>query len=71
MVSSDIPYLKMDNYSLPNCDRLGRSVCKIITRLLGVAIKTTDRQLKATCLVYIAAVKDNMIHTATQALCPK
>ena len=61
--------LKMDDYSLPKCDRLGRSVCKIITRLFGGAIKTTDRQQKITCLVYIGAVKDNGIHIATQALC--
>lgn len=61
--------LKMDDYSSPKCDSLGRSVCKIITRLFSGAIKTTDRQQKITCLVYIGAVKDNGIHIATQALC--
>ena len=61
--------LKMDDYSSPKCDSLGRSICKIITRLFGGAIKTTDRQQKITCLVYIGAVKDNGIHIATQALC--
>ena len=61
--------LKMDDYSSPKCDSLGRSICKIITRLFGGAIKTTDRQQKITCLVYIGAVKGNGIHIATQALC--
>jgi len=49
----------MDNYSSPNCDRLRRSVSKIIKRLLGGAIKITDRQHMVSCLVYIGAVKDN------------
>ena len=57
----------MNDDSSLNCDHLGRSVCKIIKRLLGGAIKTTDRQQMVTCLVYIGAVKDNGIHVVVQA----
>ena len=58
----------MDNYSSPNCDRLRRSVFKIIKRLLG-GIKITDRQHMVSCSVYIGAVKDNGIHIVVPAWC--
>ena len=56
----------MDDYSSSNCDHLGRSVCKIIKRRLGRAIKTTDRQQMVSCLVYIGAVKDNGSHVVVR-----
>ena len=40
---------------------------KIIKRLLGGAVKTTDRQQMVSCLVYIGAVKDNGIHIVVPA----
>ena len=57
----------MDNYFSPNCDHLGRGVCRIIKRLLGGAIKITDRQQMVTCLEYIGAVKDNRSHVVVPA----
>lgn len=64
--------LTMDDYSAPSCDQASRSICKIITRLLGGAIKrTADGQRKLACLVYIGAVRDNGIQMSAQALwCP-
>lgn len=64
--------LRMDNYSSANCDRVGRSISEIITRLLGGAKNTTDSQRKIACLVYIGAIRDDGIHMSTQALwCPE
>ena len=65
--------LTMDDYSPPSCARASRSICKIITRLLGGAVKRTgDGQRKLACLVYIGAVRDNGIQMAAQALwCPE
>ena len=65
--------LTMDDYSPASCDRASRSICKIITRLLGGAVtRTDDGQRKLACLVYIGAVRDNGIEMAAQALwCPE
>lgn len=65
--------LTMDDYSPASCDRASRSICKIITRLLGGVVKRTDDgQRKLACLVYIGAVRDNGIEMAAQALwCPE
>ena len=65
--------LALDDYSTTSCDRASRSICKIITRLLGGAVKRTDDgQRKLACLVFIGAVRDNGIEMATQAQwCPE
>lgn len=66
--------LTMDNYSPTSCDRASRSICKIITRLLGggdCEKRPGEGQRKLACLVYIGAVRDSGIQMAAQALwCP-
>lgn len=65
--------LTMEDYSPPSCDRASRSICKIVTRLLGGAVHGThDGQRKLACVVYIGAVRDEGIQMAAQALwCPE
>jgi len=65
--------LSMEDYSPPSCDRASRSICKIVTRLLGGAVNGThDGQRKLACVVYIGAVRDEGIQMAAQALwCPE
>lgn len=66
--------LTMDDYSPASCDRASRSICKIVTRLLGGGDREKrpgDGQRKLACLVYIGAVRDSGIEMAAQALwCP-
>ncbi|CAH3171830.1 unnamed protein product [Porites evermanni] len=65
--------LTMEDYSPPSCDRASRSICNIVTRLLGGAVNGThDGQRKLACVVYIGAVRDEGIQMAAQALwCPE
>lgn len=67
--------LNMDDYSPTSCDRASRSICKIITRLLGdrdSEKRPGEGQRKLACLVYIGAVRDSGIQMAAQALwCPE
>lgn len=61
--------LSMEDYSPPSCDRASRSICKIVTRLLGGAVSgMNDGQRKLACVVYIGAVRDEGIQMAAQAL---
>lgn len=65
--------LTMDDYSPPKCDRASRSICKIITRLLGSRVeRSAHGQRKFACVVYIGAVRGNGVQMAAQALwCPE